>query len=161
MFCIQGDVFLAPQIHAGINRFQIDIVRNFPLLLALHITSVPILIDSEISAMKFCFLADKVPKFGKTPWHIHGNSCISGSTSKESARCTFMLKSRLQTSCHIQRCKTCLPLYKRVSVWECGSPPTMSYCHFAWMSKFVSSKNSRNVLTDVLNVCNWGSTNRI
>jgi glutathione S-transferase len=37
IFCIyqQGDVFLEPQIHAGINRFQID-MSKYPILARLH-----------------------------------------------------------------------------------------------------------------------------
>uniref|UniRef100_A0A0E0BQE5 glutathione transferase n=1 Tax=Oryza glumipatula TaxID=40148 RepID=A0A0E0BQE5_9ORYZ len=36
-----GDVFLAPQIHAGINRFQIDITK-YPILARLHDTYMEI-----------------------------------------------------------------------------------------------------------------------
>jgi hypothetical protein len=32
----QADVFLAPQIHAGINHFQIDMVPNIHLLFPTH-----------------------------------------------------------------------------------------------------------------------------
>ena len=64
----QGDVFLAPQIHAAINRFQIDMVLSFSLIFFKVLGFL--LIARYIFRMnnnKLSFLADKVPNFGTIP----------------------------------------------------------------------------------------------
>jgi len=67
----QGDVFLEPQIHAGINRFQIDMVPNvsyaIPCRTKWIVWTTATLLIQKLASISSCFLAVEVPYLGEAP----------------------------------------------------------------------------------------------